>query len=118
MKSYYEAKLKSQQEEIDSLKSTVGSFEKYFNQDQMKKLKDPDKYLRWLPETIQSSLKMYLKLGGRGYEDLCESIPAYPNVRTLRRHIQNLDCSPGFQHDFLKLLKIKASKMNPQEKVE
>ena len=66
-----------------------------------------EKYLRWSPETIQAALKMYVKLGTTGYQDLCEQIPAYPSLSTLRNHIKNLDCSPGVQHDILKLLEMK-----------
>ena len=59
---------------------------------------------------------MYVKLGTKGYNDLREAIPAYPEVSTLRRHIQNLDCSPGFQKDILKLLGLKVKIMTAQEK--
>ena len=48
----------------------MNGFGRIFNPDQMKKIQDPKKYLRWLPETIQEALQMYVKLGSKGYNDL------------------------------------------------
>ena len=109
-------KLKAKTDEAEILKSQVDAFRKIFNEDQIRKIQDPKKKIRWLPNTIQLALEMYVKLGTKGYNDLREKIPAYPDLSTLRRHIQGLDCSPGVLHDILKLLNLKVKKMTPQEK--
>ena len=95
--------IKAKDEELDDLRSAKTSFEKIFNQDQIKKIRDPTRLIHWLPETIQTALQMYVKLGTNVYNDLRDKIPAYPHVTTLRSHIKALDTSPGVQKDILKL---------------
>ena len=89
--------------------------QKVLNDDQIERLVNPKSRKPWSAKTLQNSIKLYTRLGSKGYEDIKAEKP-YPDVSTLRRHLRGIPCDPGVQYAWIDLLKMKAENFSEDEK--
>ncbi|CAD7085347.1 unnamed protein product [Hermetia illucens] len=75
-----------------------------FTDGQIKKLKNPEKEVKWCEEDIAKSITVYAT-GARSYKLLLKKNFPFPSVRTLQRWSQKIDIQPGILKPVLKIMR-------------
>ena len=111
-----EIELKKSEQEKIKLNAIVERVKLIFNDDQIERLMCPGSRKPWSNKTLQECILDYYRLGTSQYNYLRDKGYPMPSARTLQKHLMNINCEPGTQHDLLKLLKKKVQNMKPQER--
>ena len=102
---------------IKELTNTVEAVNRIFNNDQIRKLKNPSANIRWSDKTLQESMHCFVVCSSTAYDYLRDfkGLPL-PCSRTLRNHMQKIKFKPGILTDFITLLGLKVKDMPDNEK--
>ena len=103
------------------LNTIVQSTSKIFNEDQLKRLQNPDSRSKWSDKTIQDSIGLYYLCGTTAYSTLQKGFNGksgwpIPHPRTLQRHLAEIQIEPGICEDVFTMLKIKVNLMEEKDK--
>jgi len=104
-------------EELAAEKKFTASFKKLFREDQRDFLnRGTMKGKAWSPDSIQDGLRMWFACGSSAYKGLLQKGLPYPAVRTLQKHMELVDFTPGTLDDIFEQMKLKLATFNDQEK--
>ena len=92
---------------IAELEATVKDLSKPWNPDQVKKisLAEGAKIACWSDLTIKAAIDLYYSMGATAYNKLLTKGLPYPSLRTIRRHLSKVDCSPGVLYHIMELIR-------------
>ena len=113
---FLEEKVKQLEQENLLLKAKVSGLERVFNEDQIGRFVCPGSKKAYLPKTLQESVHLYYSCGSSAYQFLREKGYPLPSIRTLQQHLVGLNCQPGIQYDFIKIMAKKVDKLTDYEK--
>ena len=92
---------------IAQLEAGIKDLSKPWNPDQVKKisLAEGAKIACWSDLTIKAAIDLYYSMGATAYNKLLTKGLPYPSLRTIRRHLSKVDCSPGVLYHIMELIR-------------
>ena len=112
----HEEKEELLQKENDSLKATVASVKKIFNDDQMHRLLNPSSRSRWSYKTMQFFLALKTLIGPTAYEWLYAKGWPLAHINSIYNHAAKIECEPGILYDFLTLTEFEVATRPARDK--
>ena len=101
----------SQQKELDRLHKLESAIKNIFNDDQIRKLVSGKRVVYDL-ETIQDAVATYAQVGSTSYEFVRKKMKLpIPEISTIRRHVKDIDSSPGILKDFFTMMEPRIKNM-------
>ena len=101
----------AQKKELDRLHKLETAIKGIFNDDQIRKLVSGKRVVYDL-ETIQDAVATYAQVGSTSYEFVRKKMKLpIPEISTIRRHVKDIDSSPGILKDFFTMMEPRIKNM-------